>query len=105
MSEFADAMATSWGASVQVFGDRCTLNNGTYDCVVHTFDLADGVARGKPGRSQNATGTVVMLNADWDLAGGRKGMSIILPNGTFRILNNPDGPTSAIATLDIGPLT
>lgn len=105
MSEFSDAMDTSWGASVRVFGDQCTLNRGVYDCVIHTFDLSDGVAKGRPGRTQNASGTVIMARADWNTAGGGKGNNIILPNGTFRILNHPDGATSATVQLDIGPLT
>ncbi len=114
MSEFSDAFGTVFDASYAVFGDICTIANEQYQCVIHGFNLADVIRPGSAGRSQDISGSVVITADAWEDAKTRlialgikiKGARVILPGGTFRIVNDPDqGFTSSIVELQLGPLT
>lgn len=106
MNGFSQAFASVWPASVTIFGDKCTLNNTEYDCVIHILQASDGVVQNRAGRSENVVGTVIMKYADWVSAGGRKGHRILLPGGEFRIVNKPDvGYGSDTVELSIEALT
>ena len=111
MSEFSNAFALSFDSAASVFGDLCTIANNQYPCVIHSLGLNASVKSGAAGRGQEVTGAVVMLKADWIAARAvldrqnRKGAQIILPGGTFRVLNDPLASyTSGTVRLDIGPL-
>lgn len=111
MSEFSAAMSLTWDTSSRVFGDTVTIGGVSYPCIIHGFEATDSVigqrqgVPGRPGRSADVAGQVVMRSVDWAAAGGRKGTQVTFSFGTFRVLNNPDvGHGSAEVVLNIGPL-
>ena len=106
MSEFSDNLALAWSTSTRVFGDTITIDGDDYDCVIHGFEGSDEVQRGRPGRVQTGSGTVVMALADWTTAGGAKGTRVTFSFGTFRVSNDPNvGSDSAEVVLQCAPLT
>jgi hypothetical protein len=115
MSEFAQSFASAYEAAQTVFGDTCTIAGQTYTCVIHGFDLREGIRPGQSaGRSQEAAGVVILSVTQWEDAKTRlvaqgkktKGAHITIPGGTFRVLNDPDaGYDSHTVELQLGPLT
>jgi hypothetical protein len=105
MSEFSSSMALSWDQSLRIFGDTVTIASVVYGCIIHGLDYADGVERGRPGRSAVVGGQVIMRGSDWAAASGRKGTQVVFSFGTFRVLNDPGvGYGSSEVVLNIGPL-
>ncbi|EIQ01053.1 hypothetical protein OpiT1DRAFT_05617 [Opitutaceae bacterium TAV1] len=110
MNDFTEAFSLAFEPATDVFGDTCTIAGKTCPCIIHGFDLADTIADGKAGRSQEATGTVILSIACWEdakaRAGRARGLHVTIPGGTFRVRNNPDvGYTGDTVELQLGPLT
>ena len=106
MSEFSDAMTQSWATAARIFGDSCTIGGTVYTCVIHALNYGDGVDAGRAGRSAAVSGQIVMSDANWTAASGRKGIQITFDFGTFRVANDPNvGPSSGEVVLNIVPLT
>jgi hypothetical protein len=106
MSQFSEAFSASFSTAVSVFGDTCKINGATHPCIIHDLNSTNLVIGNRPGRSQEAGGTIVVSATAWATARGKKGNRVVIGGDTFRISNDPDvGFTSDTVTLVLAPLT
>ena len=115
MSTFSDAFASAFPVSQDIFGEAVTIAGKIYTGIVDLLDLTQGVRSGlNAGRSQDASGSITLSQADWtdaklrltDQGKKTRGAQVTTASGTFRVLNDPDvGQQKDTVQLVIGPLT
>ena len=106
MSEFLDAFSAAFPVAAAVFGETCKINGMQHPCIIHELNSTDSVVGSRPGRSQEAGGTIVISAAAWASVRGKKGNRVTVGGDTFRIVNDPGtGPISDTVTLVLAPLS
>lgn len=115
MSEFSDALTLAFDPALAVFGETCTIDGETYNCVPHALDGSETIRGGfNAGRSRDVTGVILLRLTDWETiktlrtAANQttRGLRVTTAAGTFRILNDPDlGYEGDTVELQLGPLT
>ncbi|MEY4489004.1 MAG: hypothetical protein RIQ79_1512 [Verrucomicrobiota bacterium] len=114
MSEFSDALALAFDPAIAVFGETCTVDGNTYDCIPHATDGKENIRSGySAGRSREVNGTLYIRGADWTTiknirtaaGASTKGIRVTTSAGTFRVINDPDiSVINDTAEFQLGPL-